>query len=803
MSFPSTAGNPRLGQSPAALTSLGAVGGPRGAGAGALRILVEFATVYDKEASERLQNDLRQLDHAANNSAIAEEKRQNKLLQVRGKLAESEALFRGKLDTAGRSELKRIESLASSRSKANKAEAAAALVQFNAAQKSAGFTDNELKILGQRTGLRKRELQLIAQQAAAEEGQHRRAKSRLAVEEQINKVQVGRASLGAKLGGLALGLVGGAIGAGLIGGAFALAGAGIDLLSQKVQDILDPARHAKEALVDVAKAVDKIAQSEGISILKAAGKYLEQIGLQADNATRALLAKSVLDQQTLDLLKQQNIAAEIFLHSKALEKQLRDEAREAIIKEAKALGTYQEIVNPKAPRRSVQILIDGLTLEAAVTNRVGQSMDYAAGAADRLSAAQQALALGAARASLGQELLANAIQRLTESQTAPLQAQIDALSIEPSARTKQLEAALERASGGGTSTQLRNIAEERALILLRQRLRLLGAAVDLEKYSGKFLLEAINAKINALQKEGQAQERLNQLLDLQFRMSQTIKRQQGESIADFLGRRAQENRHLLAEQANLERQQKIDSLELLRDKVQDEVALAENAEQRKNVIAAAGATARQKLLQKELEASKKHDKEVYEAQKKALEDQKAAIKEAGNESLRLLSESELEKTKITLIAAFNAQQLARVQGRIQGYTTAKAILEAMAEAFILPDFMVRPLLDKIDALLNTYRQKSNLFNQPPIPGVGIRPFAHGGVFQLNNASTQFGSNIRTGEQGTELGVVLSHRVAAILQKQKGGPNQIGPFNLYGSQDPLRDKYAFKRLVKEAVSEALA
>ena len=119
----STASNPRLGQTPTALTSLGAVGGPRGAGAGALRILVEFLSTYDKKATEQLQNDLRQIDHAASVSAQAEEKRQGRILAVRNNLVELERVRTTVLDAAQRKELKNIENLTSSRTKAHRLEA--------------------------------------------------------------------------------------------------------------------------------------------------------------------------------------------------------------------------------------------------------------------------------------------------------------------------------------------------------------------------------------------------------------------------------------------------------------------------------------------------------------------------------------------------------------------------------------------------------------------------------------------------------------------------------------------------------
>jgi hypothetical protein len=81
-------------------------------------------------------------------------------------------------------------------------------------------------------------------------------------------------------------------------------------------------------------------------------------------------------------------------------------------------------------------------------------------------------------------------------------------------------------------------------------------------------------------------------------------------------------------------------------------------------------------------------------------------------------------------------------------------------------------------------------------------FQHGGVLELSNARNPFGQNVRTGEGGTEIGVILSNKVAAILKQRNGMEGQIGPFYVNGSDNPMRDRYALGRLVKEAVAEAL-
>jgi len=802
----STASNPRLGQTPTALTSLGAVGGPRGAGAGALRILVEFLSTYDKKATEQLQNDLRQIDHAASVSAQAEEKRQGRILAVRNNLVELERVRTTVLDAAQRKELKNIENLTSSRTKAHRLEGAARKTALDDALLNNGVSQKDIDLLHRRAELQRRLTVLNRQQVDGEATQSRLAKQRLQTEQQLATIKQRSGSFLPRIQGLALGVIGGFAGA----AAFTAISAGVDLLIQSLEKIIDPAKAARESLVDVAKAVLDITREDKLSVLDATAKYLEKIGIEADETTQKLIAQAVIQQRVLELLQDQVKVTEIAARAEQLNLQTRDQAAQSILNEAVAEGKLgEQYLAALQTRYKYSILqntiIDGKNLEALIDERLAAAEALAASEGYRLLAVQDAMALSAARAATANELLAAALARSASASTAPIQSQISNLSVQPSRRTRRLERAVANAgSGGGNSAQLQNIAEERALILLRQRLRLLGTAINLEKYSGKFLLEAINAKINALQKEGQEQQRVNQLLDLQYRMSQTIRRSQGESISDFLSRRAKENRDLLTEADDLDRQRRIDRLNDLKAKVQDEVALAELSEQRRNALAASGASTRQKHLQKELAASKKHDKEVYEAKKKALEAQLKAEEAKNKEAESLLTDSMFARTKIEIRGAQTLEQLARISGRIAGYERAKGIVLGMIQAFGLPKELGAAILAKINALINAYNRKEANLLGASLPGrSNTTPLQHGGVIQLNNSSSMFGSNVRVGEAGTELGIVLSHKVADILQKQKNGTGQIGPFYLQASGDLLRDKYMLGRAVKEAVSESLA
>ena len=826
MSF-STRANPRIGQSNAALTSLGAVGGPRGTAAGALRVFVEFLTTYDRKALGTLEDDLRQIDHASNNSAVAEEKRQRRLTQVKNSLAEAERVVRGKLNTELRADLKRIEELESSRSKTNRQAAAQERTAFNQVAKSLGLTKSELELLGNRAKLKKEEAVLTERQAAAEQGQLARTRQRAQLEGQIGKLQAGRASLLPKLGGLAIGAVGGILGGAVLGVGFQLADTAIQKFGDSLQDLVDPARHARDAISDLGDEVLKLAEQGDLTLFEAATKKAEELGVGVDNATVSLLAEFAAQKKAADAAKEYGDFVVAAAHGESLRDESIKKLTESLITQAKAendrLIAARKAANLpvdpaflltlpyQAARKGQKDLIDGENALTAATNLYDQIVRENTQNIDENARARQNLANATAFAKLQQDALTNALQAAADAQTGKIDQRIDALSnAGPSARTNAIQAALDRAQGGGGSSnagQLRNLADERAIILLRQRLRLLGTNINLERYSGKFLLEAINAKIAALQKEGDQQARLNRLLDLQYRQSQLIKRTAGESIQDFIERRAQEQRAQLQEGQDIQRDNEIAKLEAFKERVADEVALAENAQQKQDALRQQGTSNHIKNLQKQLEASQKADKKALEAKKKALEAEKAAIVKKTAEAIELAGDQATGETLAAISGAKSLSDLAILQGRIEGLQRAKGTIEGLVEAFGIPSFIAAPFLANIQKGLNAYTGKvakltsiAQAFGRER--GGHQAGFASGGVIELSNSRSPFGSNARFGEQGTELGVILSNRVTQALRNQGGGPQQVGPFNLYGSIDPLRDRYMIKRTVEEALSEAL-
>lgn len=812
----STRSNPRLAQSGVALTSLGAVGGARGVSAGGLRVLVEFITSYSSGALEKMEKDLRNLEQFQQVSHTREKQRVGKIMQAQQSLNEIKIIEK-KLTRDQRTQLAEIYALEASRSKSNRTLAAQKRKdlerELSGTMATQNLSKSEIALLGRRHELEKRLTKLKQQQATAEHGRVERARKIAQIEEQIGRVQVGRATLGQKLAGLAIGAVGGIVGGAVLGVGFQIAEQAIAKLGDVLQDLVDPARHARESVKELAKAVDELAGAENITRLEAAQKIIEKFGVAPGTALgrqlSGLLEEVAVRERIIASLEQEGQLLDVLKYKKTLDLELRKAVSQRVIEEAKLAGTYRQEQLSYAEQISYyyaradaggQQYIGTLTLEEAVTQRVAEMTRILNQELQNSAAAQAQAAQGAAFNAIQQENLAIALQAVAASQSAAIDQQIANLGSGVSARTKRLQNQINRASGGGggAGSQLRDIAEERQLILLRKRLRLLGTAINLEKYSGKFLLEAINAKIAALQKEGAERQRINQLLDWQYRMGQEIKRGEGESIEDFLARRAQEQRALLEEKDEMDRERQIARLEARREEVQDEVALAELAERRKEALRAAGQAAYMKGLQERLKKSQEADKKALEAKKKALEEEKKKVEQTTAEIVKITSEGYYDQTMLGIQAADSFEKLNSLSGRIAGYRRARSALQALVEGFAIPRAIAQPFLAKIDALLAAYQHQRN----EAYILAKHRGYATGGVFTLKNSNATFGQNVKLGEQGTELGVILSNKVVQALKANS--PNTIGSqtFIINKSDDPLRDKYAFGKLVTESVEAAL-
>lgn len=824
MSF-STKNNPKLAQSGVALTSLGAVGGARGTAAGGLRILVEFLTTYDENAIKDLESDLEDIETKSKLLASEDEARQKKLAAVRKQLHNVDLNLRSRADAATRKEIRLQDSLQGTRTKTGKAALAASERNLQSLLKAQGFTRHEITDITNRYNLRKQEAVLVDRIATAEEKAQARARQAANTQGQLTKIQQVRANLVPKLSGLAIGAIGGIFGGAVLGLGFAAAEKGLELVGDKIQDLIDPARHAREEVQGLAKAINEIANQKNITQLQAAEEFLKKSGVDVTPGTQGgnlaiLLAENAARQIAIDQLNQLNAAREVAAHNTTFEKEQVQKLAEKLVDQAKREGTLRDIYMAQSSGRSSALVlvrqeingIDALVLAQQQLSGATQiATNVAYENARAMEAQAQAAASAAAIMSIAAQQISDALNAATGRQDSAFAARLDALGTGESARTRRLQKQLDNASSGGggdggaKQRELANIAEERALLLLKMRLRLLGTNINLERYSGKFLLVAIEAKIAALQREGREQAKINALLDLRYRQSQEITRNEGEGISPFLERRAQENRKLLAEEDDLRRQNQIDALSDRKQVLEDEIALQELANRKRDALRKQDSASNNDALRKQLEASRKADAAALAAKKKALKAEQNAREKAAREALQLVSDSALAETRAAIRGMDTLEELNIVSGRIAGYQRAKATIQALVDGFGLPPSIAAGLLAKINGLIKQFQgQRRDVFGGAALskPGGAAQPFASGGIIDLKNSNSPFGSNIRHGEEGTEIGVILSHNVAKILQGQKAGVQQVGPFNLYASENPLRDRYAFGKMVEKSVEAAL-
>lgn len=880
------------------LTGLGAVGGKVGVGAGALRVLVEFITQYDASKIKQLEEQLQGLQKSQerNESQIndvllkrkAYEKQLFEIQQSKIKLTSDEV-----------KSVKEIRDLQLAGGRDNKTAAKNLSEQLSLQTGLSKYQVDQL--------VREKQIRLEIAQDRVKSGivlNNLEDKNKSIVKEQVVaqkglfNMQSLKANLLPKLGSLALGAIGGIFGGAVVGIGFAAAQALIDAVSTALTDIVDPANKARAALEGVTKSVIQLADQKHITLLEAAKETLRDISSISPEITPAQLVEAAQLQMVKQTLEKYSQLFEVAKHLKELQKQTVDDRAKEIfngfMSDASTAPTiggrdYAATVAALRQKAYAQALAEVKGIAVSTTQAV-----------IGLAAAEKASASAAALAEFAQRQLADSIGRISGSRIDALQQQESNLG-GPSAKTtaiqNQLDAIAESNTRNAYASQLNNLREERALLLLRKRLEIQGKVVDYTKLEGKFALVAIDARIKAIQKaneadqerldllndqikaaqkadttqdkadqkvldvfdkkiealnkQGEAQDHINEALDLQYKLSQTLQRNEGESIADFLSRRANENRGLLSQQADLERQgqvdkiqadkdevasvqevanakreaaieamqanqeelqDKIDKLQKIRqaeieslneakDRIQLEIDLQENAEAQKTLRAQEGQRQRVQAIQKELEASQKADEAATESKRKQIEKQIKAEQDAAAEAIKIADQAEQDKLKAAIAGASTSAEVQTLIGELAGASRAYAELKSYLGARGLPDNIAKQILDPIKAIIKAGEAKLNAIASPRYGGK-IGQYATGGVFSLNNSSTPFGQNVRLGEQGNELGIVLSNRVAKILRETQSSGNPPMYMTINRSDDPYRDKQRFGRAVENALSDRL-
>lgn len=815
----STRGNPRIGQSSGALSSLGAVGGPRGTAAGALRVLVEFLTQYDPSAVKALESDLTSLTALESQLGNREVAIADRVSRQKIKISQAEALIKAKFrDRDAKALLAESTAL---RATGRSSDLIKARQSLNLAIQKAGLSKAEERVVRNLIAGRTRLLTLEKAQTAAAANRLGVAEQQNAVEAQLGSFKSLKSGVLPKLGGLALGAAGGLVGGAILGAGFAAAQAVLDSIAEGFKDIIDPARHSREAIKEVGDAINELTSGGELTREQAAKQFLTNLGLGADDATVAILARAAAQKTLNDALKEEQTINLVKKNSDALDKENLKIKIDLLIAEAEARGELKYLTEISdsaltdfSGAQQQTIDIGYYTAQALAENtRQLTSMDAATrNAAASQRELQRALQDSAALATIAAASLSAAISAGSAAAfTSPLDSRIANLqgADAESSKTRGIQAKIDQLQNksqgdGGRGKELANIAEERAILLLKQRLALLGTEIDLSKFSGKFLQVAIEAKIKALDKQARAQDRLNKLLDLQFKMSQTLRRNQGESVVDFVERRAQNNRELLSEQRDLERERIKESLQEQKDKVDLEVQLSELAERQKTASAKQGSDSRIKNLQKELAASKKADSEALKNKIAALEKQREGYEKLADNAKYYSTVTANEEIRQAVRAANSVEKIASLSGTTRGLESAKAFLTALLQSGVLSPSEAKQVSAAINRISGTLSkigdQQYNISrNSITRPGTAPTPFAHGGLIPLNAGSTPFGNQARFGEHGTEAALILSNAVMNKMQNRKG-QSGFGDINIYRSEDPQRDYWRTKQMIREVVRE---
>lgn len=816
---------PRPPRTAAANVSLGAVGGPRGIAAGGLRLLVEFISTYDGAAVKQLEQDLKSLEATQAANAKAEESRAKSLAKFNQRATQAQNTLKAALKSptlqpdVAKDFNKRYRAIEAGLlgSPAQRKQAKQDFTGLLADMRTAGVLNAaEEKQVSKLLNYRKQQKKFSTELTNLEAKKNALMKDQVATEQQLTGFQRIKQALPQRLLGLAVGGLGALAGGAIIGVGFDIAQKGIEAVGNALMDIIDPARHAREEISDLSEELTKLSQAQGVSMTQAAVQLLKDLGVAADYSTAKVLAEAAAVGKLNEQTEKRQQLLDIEKNTDTLRQEAISKRAHQILEEARAHGQLTTATR-QAYNAQVGFYtetyyqvngVDALTL-ATQEYEAELARQENAAAADIAAKNQQAAA--AYRLELAMEALAGAAAAYVDVLSAPINAKIESIqgADYTSKRTKGIQAQIDRLSGGGggsNASQMRDIAEQRALILLRQRLRLMGTEINLEKYSGKFLLEAINAKIAALNKQAAAQDRVTKLQDLAYRQAKGIQRQQGETINDFLERRAQENRDILNERRNLEREVIMENLQDLRDKTQDEVDLAELAEQKKNAIAAGGRSARLKQLQQELKDSQAADEKRRQADIAAQQAKLKAIKEAADAALKYTTAEQIAEFNNYVRLAKTIDDLAALGGRLRGMYAGQEFLRGLLMSGILTGAQLKAVQSALSALVSAIRsyeaKRHNIITGHAV-GKGPLEFASGGVIQLKNSQSPFGSNFQFGENGTEMGVILSRKVTQAIKDNMGGDGlSIGEININRSDDPYRDIYRFKKAVREAVREEL-
>lgn len=816
-----------IGRSPFATSSLGAVGGARGTAAGALRIIMEFITQYDPKAIAAARADLKKIEAegiALNKRAAS---RQKSATTLATRLASTEAIVAAKFSKEQRAEFRQIQRLRDTLNDRDLRNARARNKILVGSLDRSKFSAEQIKQVERYGADLARQRRLDQEIVGLKADQTKHVKAQTVAQHNLSRLQAVKSSVVPRLAGLATGALGGIVGGALFGVGFEIAEKALDEVGERLQDLIDPGRHARTIMLEIGEAINSISKAEGLTTLRAISEYLKGIGLEGNQGAISVLQESAQQQGITAALEERLRIQQALEHSTALEEKNRETVRGILEKQ----GQLQKVqpIDPQSlnfQNDLVKNIVANLSNEAKITQ-------YLVQLGGQLTAVTNARAAAAALAARNAAIEARAQQQAAAYRSVVEGARLGALEGAFGGIIGGLQdqaAAISSGGGGGGNAKadaiqariqaeqeaqadkkyaqsLRENAEERELIILRKRFRILGETIDLERYQGKFLLAAIDGRIEALNKEGRAADRRNKLLDLQRdqKNADKLKREEGETIQDFIERRAEANQQILRDRDEMAREDKITTLQNLRDRTQDEIDLTQNAEDKKRLIEERAAELRMRALQDELAAAQSAVAGGVDARKKKIEEEIKEWERKRDLVLRYSSQEYLGTLTNAIAHADTIKRLAALNGEIQGLTQARSYIQALVKGGILTQQEANAKLSQIDSALAAYgRQKavvipdfSDINSANNVPR--RKGNAKGGVFPLNNGSTVFGQNIQAGEEGTELGIILSNQVVRALRDSQGGDGvNIEQLTINRSPNPRRDMYDTRRALQEAL-----
>lgn len=700
--------------------SLGAVGGPRGVGAGSIRALINFVTTYDRGALQKLEGDLANLksQQVSTQQTIAGLLAKRAQLEQQIKVAQQATVLLGKQSQENLKAYTDLQKKATAELQVNgkttvdtAQELAAAQAKFvseavEAKELTKQQATNILAASGYASRLADNQEKLNALAFINRDVQGE-INAKLTLQQQL--MNRGK-QLAGTLNSLLLGAVGGVVGGAVVGGLiFGPLQAGLDAVANFATDIIDPAHKARDAVKDLGEAINGMVSPELPTRLAAAIDAVSKLqGPQKGFTTAnplAVAAQVASSQEALD--KAQKYTDELKHGNDLLAEQQRKWADNFIAVDT-VNGKLQTVVQTvsdfsQSNNLFVRSLADGKVEAINLDYYLGLGADQlaiwgpeAAAAAQKLQDAADAakalasyledasktqidahlnqtlatinsfsdIALGRLQAAADADIQgitdkfqgsidqaqANANDRIAKLQqrsqslggpsgrTTSLQKQLEALNnTGPSRRTRELADQLERINRATEKqaylASLAAVAEEKHLTLLKQRLEASKTDIDISKYSGQGRLIAIQAELDLLSRRNAEQQKFNKLLDIQYAISKGVQRTQGESIQDFIGRRAQFYRDQLQQAGELNNQTVADSLNAEKTRVQNEIDLRDLAEKKKKIIADRAHQLLLRRLQNELDASKQADQDALDSRRKQLQTELDASRSADQKAL--------------------------------------------------------------------------------------------------------------------------------------------------------------------------